>query len=325
VDLFKPGPESARAQLRALTMVARSAPNGLARPQRAMLDAVQQVLFESDFDLEGLESIDDVALRQAFHDPAEARQLIRFMILTAIAEGPPTLEQSRLIIGFSKALKVDEPAVGVISNLAKNRMLRFRLGFARRAHVRTYLRNSKKLLGGVFPVIKAILRFRGVLGPDEELVSRFRALGDLPLGTLGREFHDHCRDAEIGFSGERGGFPLGAVYHDFSHVLSGYDISPEGEIKNAGFQAGFCNGDEDFFTTLFANLIHTAGINLTPFEMPVVLGRIAQGTLAVDWLREIRRGSKMSVDLGDNWIFWDFVALPIDVAREKLGVQPNSA
>ncbi|MEO1935854.1 MAG: hypothetical protein ABGX04_13855 [Myxococcales bacterium] len=325
MDLLKPRQESAHAQLRALMMVACSASNGFARPQRAMLDAIQQVLFETNFDVESLESIDEGALAQACGEPSEARQLIRFMILTAIAEGPPTLEQSRLIDSFSKSLKVDEPAVGVISNLAKKRMIRFRVGFARRAHVRTYLRNSKRLLGGGFPVIKAFLRFRGLLGPDENLASRFCALGDLPLGTLGREFHDHCRDAAIGFSGERGGFPLGAVYHDFSHVLSGYDISPEGEIKNAGFQAGFCKGDEDFFTTLFANLIHTAGINLTPFEMPVDLGRIAQGTLAVDWLREIKRGSAMSVDLGDNWNFWDFVELPIDVAREKLGVQPIAA
>ncbi|MDE0886289.1 MAG: hypothetical protein OSB70_12235 [Myxococcota bacterium] len=322
MELFKPEPESAHTQLRALTMVARSGSNGLARPQRAMLDAIQQVLFETDLDVENLEPIDEGALFPACGDPFEARQLIRFMILTAIAEGPPSLEQARLIDSFSEFLKVDEPAVGVISNLSKNRMLRFRVGFARRAHIRTYMRNSKKLLGGVFPVVKAVLRFRGLLGPDEELASRFRALGDMPLGTLGREFHDHCHDAEIGFSGEVGGFPLGAVYHDFSHVLSGCDVSPEGEIKNAGFQAGFCKGEEDFFTTLFANLIHTAGINLTPFDMPIELGRIAQGTLAVDWLREIKRGSAMSVDLGDDWNFWDFVELPVDVAREKLGVPP---
>jgi hypothetical protein len=183
----------------------------------------------------------------------------------------------------------------------------------------------KKMLGGVFPMIKAILRLCGVLGEDQELAGRFRALGDLPLGTLGREFHDHCRESQIPFSGEKGGFPIGAVYHDFSHVISGCDTSPEGEIKNAAFQAGFCGGDEDFFTTLFANLIHTAGINLTPFEMPVELGRIGNGTLALDWLKELERGSAMTVDLGDHWNFWDFVELPIDVVREKLGVRPAAA
>ncbi len=30
--------------------------------------------------------------------------------------------------------------------------------------------------------------------------------------------------------------------------------------------------DDDFFTALFAIVIHTAGINMTPFEMPVLFG-----------------------------------------------------
>jgi hypothetical protein len=56
--------------------------------------------------------------------------------------------------------------------------------------------------------------------------------------------------------------------------------------------------------------------------MPVLLGRIGQGSLAVDVLRALQRGAAMKVDLGDNWNFWDYVELPIDVARERLGIQP---
>lgn len=32
----------------------------------------------------------------------------------------------------------------------------------------------------------------------------------------------------------------------------------------------------------------------------------------------------MKVDLGSDWDFWDSVALPLDVARERLGVPPAS-
>ncbi len=322
MDLIRPTSDSAPSQLRALTMVARAAPKGLARPQQAMLGAIQQVLLETDLDVEGLDPIDGDALAKACDDASLARQVVRFMVLIAIAEGPPTSDQMELLVSFSKALNVDEPAVGVVGNLSKNNMIRFRIGFMRHAHLRTYIRNTKQMLGGVFPLIKAVLRMRGVLSEDQELAGRFHALGDLPIGTLGREFFDHCRRSEIPFSGEKGGFPIGAVYHDFAHVLSGYDISPEGEIKNAAFQAGFCKGDEDFFTTLFANLIHTAGINLTPFEMPIELGRIGNGALALYWLKELERGSKMTVDLGDHWNFWNFVELPIDVVRKNLGILP---
>ena len=129
-------------------------------------------------------------------------------------------------------------------------------------------------------------------------------------------------DAGLPFTGEKGGFPPGALYHDFAHVLAGYDTSPEGEMKAAAFQAGFTKHDADFFTALFAVVIHTAGINMTPFPMPVVLGRIGEGELAADVLRALKRGAAMKVDIGDNWDFWEFVELPIDVVRARLGVPP---
>jgi len=322
VDLLKTGLELAPFELRAMTMIARAGTNGLAQPQRAMLDAMQRLVLETDLELYDLPPISGEELAGHCEDSAQARQLIRLMVVLSLADGPPSQEQMDLLRVFAAALKVDEPAVKVIGHLADHNLLRFRLAFARRSHVRTYFRNSKQILGGVLPVVKAILRFRGVVREDHDLAARFRALGDLPEGTLGHAFFDHCRSERIPFAGEKGGFPIGAVYHDFAHVLGGYDTTPEGEIKNAAFQAGFCKGDEDFFTTLFANIIHTSGINLAPFPMPVLRGRIGQGSLAMDWLRGLQRGAAMNVDLGDNWDLWDYVELSVDEVREKFGIQP---
>jgi ubiquinone biosynthesis protein Coq4 len=124
------------------------------------------------------------------------------------------------------------------------------------------------------------------------------------------------------FPGERGGFPIGALYHDFAHVLADYDTSPEGEMKAAAFQAGFTRDDCDFFTMLFAIVIHSAGINVAPFPMPVLPGRIGQDHLAIDVLRALERGAAMKADLGAEWNFWEYVELPIDVVRQRLGVPP---
>lgn len=322
MNFIKPGPELGPLELRAMAMVTRAATNGLAQPQRAMLDAMQRLVLETDLDVECLPPIAPEELAGQCEDAAQSRQLIRWMVTLCLADGPPSQAQMVLLRSFATALEVDEPAVEVVGHLASHRLLRFRLAFARRSHVRTYFRNSKQILGGALPVIKAILRFRGVVGEDRELAGRFHALGELPEGTLGHVFFQHCRDAGIPFCGEKGGFPIGAIYHDFAHVLAGYDTTPEGEMKNAAFQAGFCKGDEDFFTTLFANIIHTAGVNLAPFPMPVHRGRIGQGSLAMDWLRGLQRGAAMKVDLGDNWNFWDYVEQPIDVVRDNLGIQP---
>ena len=325
MKLIKSGSESADHQLRAMAMVTRVARNGLAQPQRAMLNAVEQQVFDAPLDVEALPPISADELAAHLDDPAQARQLIRLMVAMSLADGPPSLEQVDLMSEFARALNVQEPAVDVVRHLAKGRLLRFRLAFARHAHVRIYLRNSYRILGGVLPVVKAILRFRGVIAEDLEMAERFRALEKLPSETLGNHFHRHCIEAGIPFGGEKGGFPIGALFHDFAHVLGGYDTSPEGELQAAAFQAGFTVDDDDFFTALFAIVIHTAGINLAPFPMPVLLGRIGQGRLAVDVLQALERGAAMSVDLGNGWNFWEWVELPIEVVRERLGVPPLEA
>ena len=93
----------------------------------------------------------------------------------------------------------------------------------------------------------------------------------------------------------------------------------------AAFQAGFTRHEDDFFTALFAIVIHTAGFNLAPFPMPVLRGRIGQEGLALDVFRALRRGGSMKVDLGQDWDFWDYVGLPIQEVRERLGVAPLRA
>jgi hypothetical protein len=287
-----------------------------------MLDAMQRLVMDTDLGVETLQPVSPEELASQLSAPAQARQLVRLMVATSLADGPPSMEQMSLVSSFAAALGVEEPSVAVVRRLAQKRLLMFRLSFARHSHVRTYFRNSYRLLGGVLPVIKAILRFRGVIGEDAELAARFHALGELPEDTLGSHFFRHCTDEGLPFAGEKGGFPIGALYHDFAHVLGGYDTSPEGELKNAAFQAGFTQDDDDFFTMLFAIVIHTAGVNLAPFPMPVLLGRIGQGSLALDMLHGWQRGAAMKVDLGSNWNFWDDVGLPIDVVRERLGVPP---
>ena len=170
-----------------------------------------------------------------------------------------------LISAFVAALGVKEPAVKVIRHLMEKQMLMFRLSFFRRSHVRSYIRNTYRLLGGIRPMIKAILIMRGVIAEDSETASRFRALENLPEETLGHQFFRHYIGAGLAFPGEKGGFPLGALFHDFAHVLAGYDTSLEGEMKNAAFQAGFTRDENAFFTVLFAILIHTTGINMAPW------------------------------------------------------------
>lgn len=60
---------------------------------------------------------------------------------------------------------------------------------------------------------------------------------------------------------------------------------------------------------------------MSPVEQPVLLGRIAQSDLAAGMIKQMERGAAMNTDLGDDWDFWPFVALPLDQARQKLGTR----
>ncbi len=333
MKLITPDSDTSRAHLRALVAIAHAGSSGaLTQAQRAVLEALAKLAFRVELDRVelGVELDTHVELGArgtsagARPRPAdEALQLVRLMLIVSLADGPPSAEQITMIERAARDLAVDEPAVGVLKLLAEDRTVRFRIGFMRRSHIRNYFANTYRL-GGAGAVAKGILVFRGVR-KDPGLSARYRALGELPADALGRHFHDHCVAAGIAFPGEKGGFPEGAVYHDFTHVLSGYDTSPEGEMKAAAFQAGYTRGDWDFFTLLFALVIHTAGVNLAPFPMPRLPGRIGQPNLAVEVLHALQRGSVMNRDLGDGWNFWDVVEEPIDTVRQKLGIEPADA
>ena len=90
MDLLHPAPAFASHQLRALTMVAAAATDGLRAPQRRFLEAVREVVFATGEDTDAPKPISPGELAAQVPDPAEALQLIRFMVVMAVCDGPPS-------------------------------------------------------------------------------------------------------------------------------------------------------------------------------------------------------------------------------------------
>ena len=302
-----------------MAAVARAGENGLRDVHRALLTAAQKVILKTDIELDHLSPIEPAELAVKFTEQALSEQLVRGMVVMSLAEGPSTTAQVEKIKKFAKALKVDEPAVKVIYDLAEENILIFRLDFFRRSHLKDYISNQYKSHGGLLGIAKGILGLKGLV-EDQELAQGFYNLEKLPEDTFGYALFNQYKDNWFSFPGEKGGCHLGAMFHDCGHVLGGYDTSPEGELQAAAFQSGFRKNKDAFFTFLFAVLIHTAGINVAPMEMPKLLGRIGQEGLMEKILNALKRGNAMNTDIGDNWDFWPFVELPLEEVRSRLGV-----
>jgi ubiquinone biosynthesis protein Coq4 len=241
--------------------------------------------------------------------------------VTSVADGPPSIRQVELLSSFAGAFSIHLPEVRVMTELAFRHMWMFRFDFYRRSHLRGMLEEQLRR-SGLWGGLHQIAAFRG-LAEDRELAARYRSLGKLPEDTFGYAFFRHCVDNEFAFPGEPHGFPEGGIYHDFSHVLSGYGVTSEEEMLVTAFIAGF-RKENPSFVLLFAMLTFGAGINMTPIPQPSSRHILATPGLADRFFRALERGTRLKQDLSVGWEPWDLVALPLDEVRQRLGIEPES-
>jgi hypothetical protein len=73
-------------------------------------------------------------------------------------------------------------------------------------------------------------------GVDPMLAERYRSLGALPEGTFGRHFFDFYDGHGFAMPGEPGAVnEMFGTPHDCTHLLSGYDTTPQGELLVSTF------------------------------------------------------------------------------------------
>ncbi|KYF88935.1 hypothetical protein BE20_19450 [Sorangium cellulosum] len=314
--LLHPSPEEARIGLRAMKMIA-SRDGDLSAAARNLLMAAQRHVLRTDDDLDALPPIAPEALAKGFVDPALREQLVSSMLVLSLTDGPPSPAQLELVRSFAEALGVRSEALHDVELLAKRHMLLFYFDFLRRGHIGDMVKQQYEATG-LLGLVKALLGLRGLL-EDRELAARYHALERLPEGTLGHALVRHYRDNGFAFPGERHGFPEAAVYHDLTHVLSGYGTDPAGELKIGAFIAGY-RRTKSIYMLLFVMLTFSAGINLTPLPQPQVVGILERPGLADDLLVAIERGGQLNTDLSDHWDFWPLLPLPVAEARRSLGL-----
>ncbi len=321
MQLFRPTPKEGAAALRAMATVARS-PGEMALPTRRLIEAAQKVLLGTRQSLDSLDPIEPSELAAAVERPEIRTQLVNGMVIASLSAGEPPAEQVDTVQSFADALGVAGPQLSAIHKLANDDILLFKLCVIRNGHLPDALKDEYRHRG-VIGFAQSIMGLRGVR-EDPSVAARFEAWSKLPHETLGAYVYRHYREHGFAFPGEKGGFPEAGMYHDFSHVLAGYDTTSQGETLVAAFIAGYREGrpDHGLFTALFGLSIFSAGVDLTPIGVPTATGTV--GEVAERFFEAIGRGSALPTDLSDDWNFWDYIELPLEGAREKLGVPPKT-
>jgi hypothetical protein len=321
MDLLRPDPETARLGLRALKTIA-SSPGPIGPAQRALMEASRKIILGIDADIDALAPITPAELAAGFPAGELRRQFTNGMIVTAVADGPPSREAIAQVAAYAKALGIAEPVLADLRLLADGYLTIFKLDFLRRGHIKDIFKNQLEQKGPL-NLARSVLMMRGVM-EDPALARRYRAWEKLPEGTLGRELIDFYNKHGFSVPGERGGFPEAGLYHDFTHLLGGYNTEPEGELQVAAFSAGF-KRERPFYIVLFAVLIFSSGVQMRPTAADFVTkGVLARPGIAELMLTAIERGSKVNTDLSDKWDYWAWIDKPIDQVRRELNILPKT-
>lgn len=318
--LSTPEPAAALLGLRAMKTVA-SADGAIGSVQRTVIEAARRVILRIDADLDGLPPITPEAFAAAFTAPELRRQFVNGLLVVALADGIPSRAMVAKVEAFAEALGVGATEVRDLRRLSEHHLLLFKLDFLRRSQVGEIMLNQLEQ-HGLKALARSVLGLRG-LAEDQALAARYRAWEKLPDDTLGSALLAFYRKNGFALPGERGGFPEAGLYHDLSHVLGGYDTSPEGEVQVAAFSAGY-KRNRPFYVVLFALMVYSTGVNVRPTAGGyTTVGVLGKPGMAERLFAAIERGSQVTTDLADKWDYWPYVGLPLEEARRRLNVVPQ--
>lgn len=248
-------------------------------------------------------------LTAALHDERQALWAVRFLTVTALADGVLDRKKIALVLQYAATLDVDEGYLRQLSEAA-NGHLPWALTDMTRQNIKSLWDQP---WGEDEDVMALFLPYSGNRA-DARLAARHEALGSLPKGTLGRAYWEIYKMNGYAFPGNpRGVNAAFARPHDSTHVISGYDTTPAGEILVSTFTAGMhpkLPMEGHILPVMFS------------WHLGIEINKLAgafRGAFDPEqfWNAWVR-GTRMTVDLfSPDWDFWAHVEEPVDVLRQR--------
>ncbi len=311
--IVAPPPPVAEAALRAMKTVA-TADGQFHELEQELLESIQRHVFHAEFDVGALEPVSAEELPGLI--PEEFREhVLHGCIMMTLIDGDAAAEELGLVNEYAKALGVHDRSLKALHRFAAGHFKILRFDLLRRFIIADRVKKEARDNGirGILGLVKTAL-----LGKNDALAARYQALGDLPEGTLGREYFEFLRRSEFPLPGEVGSAPELIVFHDCNHVLGDYGTTPEEEAQIAAFHAGY-RGHDKFGLLLFLLMQFHLGIQITPATEGVV--GVVKPSLV---FKAFERGAKVTQDLIAEWDPRDDFETPVAELRERFGIPPRT-
>lgn len=276
--------------LRAMHSVATS--NGRRVPlpiERELLLAVQRTLLRTSVDVDALAVISPAELRARVHDPDRRAWVVRCAIVVPYVSLEVDPAKVTAVDAIAMQLAIDPEYLRELHAQRAALARRVALDQARRG-ARLYL--TVQASHALRAIVAALRRHQG----DGALAARYRALGDLPPGSLGRALFDFHRTHRMPLPGEPGALDESQVGRDLIRLLGDFPFDEAGEQELIGFMAGLAR---------------------LPLGRQLALEAVAETCTAAHAGGALARGTRPRVDLGALGAAYDRgVAASADLARE---------
>jgi len=309
-------PAQVRQILGAMRQVASAAESvALSAADRAALEGAYSHEFEGSgaLDVDALPGSGPRALAEALPDPDLARHALQFIAVMAIVDGRIDERKIAVVLEYARALGIHEAYLRQLAEAARGHLEWVAVDMMRRN-----VQSIPGLAWNPNDVTGTFLPYTGV-GADVELTRRYQELGRRPLGTFGRTFWAHYRNNGYALPGEKNGLnEKFATPHDSTHVLSGYDTSPHGELLVSTFTAAMHKQEAMTGHILPVIFSWHLGIKLNDVAKSAT-GAFDPAAFWIAW----DRGSRVGVDVfATGWDFWGAVDEPLADLRRRYGIPP---
>jgi hypothetical protein len=306
--LIKLDEQQAPAALGAMRRVATArGARPLSAADRVALDAFDRFMLRGGpaHELDALPDPSPAQLAALIPAADDRTHVAQFLVVMALVDGAVDEGRIAVVVEYAGALDSHEEGVRQLAALGRGNLAWVRADMQRQ--------NLLSITGGEVdvPIDEWILPYRGDRAAPA-LAARYRALGELPPGTLGRTFFEFYRANRFAFPGEPDGVnERFAAPHDTTHILSGYDTSAQGELLVSTFTAGMHPREPMSGHILPVIVSWHLGVELVKLAGSIT-GQLDPEKFWLAW----ERGAEVIVDVfADSWSLWAVAAEPLEAVR----------